>query len=41
MLSQLGAGRPDDAVFFEALRLDTEAIDAAVRDWIRSEFPAG
>ena len=40
ILAELGKGRPDDAVFFEGLSLDTEAIDQRVRDWIRSEFPS-
>jgi hypothetical protein len=39
MLGELGAGRPDDAVFFQGLRLDTAGIDVKVREWIRSEFP--
>ena len=40
MLAILGEGRGDDAAFRAVLGLDTRAIDAAVREWIRAEFPA-
>jgi len=40
ILSRLGAGWRDDDAFRETLAFDTEGIDAAVRRWIRSEFPA-
>ena len=40
MLSILSEGRGDDAAFREVMGLDTEAIDAAVRAWIREEFPS-
>jgi hypothetical protein len=39
MLGLLGEGRGDDAAFQAVLGLDTPAIDAAVRRWIRDEFP--
>ena len=39
MLARLGEGVRDDEALKEALGLDTAAIDAALRAWIRSEFP--
>ena len=39
ILQRLGEGRRADAAFLEVLRLDTDGIDAAVRAWVRSEFP--
>ncbi len=39
MLSILGEGRGDDATFSEVMGMDTDAIDVAVRAWIREEFP--
>ena len=39
MLERLGAGHPDDAVLREVLGLSTDAVDVAVREWIRGEFP--
>jgi hypothetical protein len=38
MLSILAEGRGDDAAFTEVMGMDTEAIDAAVRRWVRDEF---
>jgi hypothetical protein len=40
LLAALGEGRGDDAAFRAVLGLDTPAIDALVREWIRAEFPA-
>jgi hypothetical protein len=40
VLALLGEGRGEDAAFRGVLGMDTRAIDAAVRDWIRAEFPA-
>ena len=40
LLAGLGEGLRDDEAFLEVLGLDTAAIDAAVRAWIRSEFRA-
>jgi hypothetical protein len=40
VLALLGEGRGDDAAFRAVLGMDTREIDAAVRDWIRAEFPA-
>jgi hypothetical protein len=39
ILTRLGQGFREDRVFEEVLGMDTDAIDAAVRAWIRSEFP--
>lgn len=39
MLSILGEGGSDDAAFVGVMGLGTDAIDAAVRAWIREEFP--
>ena len=39
MLTEIGTGRPDDAVFMRFLGLDTDRIDVEVKSWIRSEFP--
>jgi hypothetical protein len=39
ILTRLGAGRSADEAFDEVLGLDTDGVDAGVRDWIRSEFP--
>jgi len=39
MLARLGEGVRDDEALKEALGLDTADIDAALRAWIRSEFP--
>ena len=39
MLMRLGRGARDDAVLLEATGLDTNGIDAAVREAIRAEFP--
>ena len=36
----LGGGVWDDDAFNQVLGLDTRQIDAAVRGWIREEFPA-
>ena len=38
MLSILAEGGGDDAAFVGVMGLDTDAIDAAVRAWIREEF---
>jgi hypothetical protein len=40
LLAALASGRGDDAAFRAVLGTDTRAIDAAVREWIRAEFPA-
>jgi hypothetical protein len=40
LLDLLGTGVSDDEAFVEVLGLTTDGIDAAVRDWIRQEFPA-
>jgi len=40
ILELLGQGMQDDVVFGQVLGLDTQQIDAAVRGWIREEFPA-
>jgi hypothetical protein len=39
ILSALGDGRSVDAVLEEVLGTDTDAMDRAVQQWIRSEFP--
>ncbi|NRA07590.1 MAG: hypothetical protein HRU02_05470 [Myxococcales bacterium] len=39
LLARLGEGVRDDAALRETLGRDTAFIDAAVREWIRSEFP--
>lgn len=39
MLDRLGQGHGDDAAFAAGLGMDTDAIDAAVREWILGEFP--
>jgi hypothetical protein len=38
LLEQLGSGVSADAALTELLGMDTTAVDAAVRDWIQSEF---
>lgn len=40
ILARLGEGASDDEVFNEVLGMSTRQIDAAVRGWIREEFPA-
>ena len=40
LLELLGQGVRDDEAFVEVLGIDTNAIDLAVRAWIRSEFRA-
>jgi tetratricopeptide (TPR) repeat protein len=40
ILARLGEGASDDEVFNEVLDMSTRQIDAAVRGWIREEFPA-
>ena len=40
MLSILAEGHGDDAAFTGVLDMDTEAIDQAVRRWVRDEFPS-
>ena len=39
MLMRLGQGASDDDVLLKATGLDTDGIDAAVREAIRAEFP--
>jgi hypothetical protein len=39
LLSGLGDGREMDAVLQDVLETDTEALELAVRRWVRSEFP--
>jgi hypothetical protein len=38
LLERLGSGVATDAALVELLGMDTAAVDAAVRDWIQSEF---
>ncbi|HJO24859.1 MAG: DUF4124 domain-containing protein [Myxococcota bacterium] len=38
ILERLGSGVSDDEVFGEVLGLTTDAVDTAVREWIRGEF---
>jgi tetratricopeptide (TPR) repeat protein len=38
LIERLGAGVPTDQALVELLHMDTGAVDAAVRDWIGSEF---
>jgi len=38
ILQLLGSGRSDDAALGHVLGMDTDAVDLAVREWIRSEF---
>jgi hypothetical protein len=38
ILSLLGSGHTDDAALGRVLGMDTDAVDLAVREWIRSEF---
>lgn len=38
MLERLGAGHVDDEVLREVLGLSTDAVDIAVREWVRGEF---
>jgi tetratricopeptide (TPR) repeat protein len=40
ILARLGEGASDDEAFNEVLGMSTRQIDAAVRGWIREEFPA-
>ncbi|MGE4650352.1 MAG: hypothetical protein AAEJ53_05645 [Myxococcota bacterium] len=40
LLARLGEGVRDDVALQEALGMDTASIDAAVREWIDSEFPS-
>ena len=39
LLERLGAGRSDDEALLEVLSLNTDEVDAAVRAYVRSEFP--
>jgi hypothetical protein len=39
ILERLGSGHSDDAALRHVLGMDTQAIDAALQAWIRSEFP--
>ena len=45
ILQRLGEGASGDTALVEVLGLTTDAVDAAVQDWIRGEFapasPAG
>jgi hypothetical protein len=38
LLDLIGRGHTDDEALFAVLGIDTEELDHAVRDWIRSEF---
>jgi tetratricopeptide (TPR) repeat protein len=38
LIERIGAGVSTDQALRELLRMDTDAVDAAVRDWIGSEF---
>ena len=38
LLERLGAGVSIDQALLELLHMDTSAVDAAVREWIGSEF---
>ena len=38
LIERIGAGVPTDQALRELLGMDTDAVDAAVREWIRSEF---
>jgi hypothetical protein len=40
LLARLSEGASDDEAFRDVLGLDTDGLDAALRDWILSEFPA-
>ena len=39
MLALLGTWRGDDAALRPVLGLSTDALDAALQEWIRDEFP--
>jgi len=39
LLARLGEGEAADAALREAVGLDTDGVDAAVRGWLREEFP--